>query len=140
MNNTKLLIPIIIALFFSLGCDEPIPVKEMSFAKKAIKNALSVKCDKYAPKEFGLAKKNLYKSHDLIKKDDFEKAKESAQLSYTKAIDAYNIAIPLLAKDTILASEKNLRLATELHADYLAKKEYNLAKKNTVSIFLELLI
>jgi LysM domain-containing protein len=130
MNNTKLLIPIIIALLFSLGCDEPIPVKEMSLAKKAIKNALSVKCDKYAPKEFELAKKNLYKSHDLIQKNEYEKAKESAQISYTKAIDAYNIAIPLLAGDTIQSSEKNLRLASELHADYLAKNEYNLAKNN----------
>lgn len=112
---------------FMLGCGGDIPIKEMAEAKKAITRAAGIKADKYAQAEFEAAGKKLYECHDLIKKEDYSKAKDAALDSKKKADEAYNKAIPLLAKDTIAIAEKSLEDAKEVYAEKLAKDEYDSA-------------
>lgn len=120
----------ILAFFaMALSCQEPVPVKEMSLAKSDMTRAISVKADKYAPDELKASKDKLYECHQLIKKEEYDKAKSAAVESQKKAIEAYNKAIPLLAKDTIEIAEKSLQEADEAAAPTLAKPEYQTAEK-----------
>jgi nucleoid-associated protein YgaU len=120
---------IVFMLFFStftalLSCESPVPIREMSLAKMEITRALSVKADKYAPKELKEAQDKLYECHQIIKKEDLEAAKKAAALSHQKAVEAYNKAIPLLAKDTLEIAEKSMEEANEVYAEVLAQNEY----------------
>ncbi len=121
MNKSTLILISTIIIFVS--CGEPIPIKEMALARKEIGRAMSVKADKYAPKLIEEANKKLMECHDLIKKDDLEKCKKSAEESYKKALAAYNKAIPLLAKDTIEIAEKSIAEADKVYAEKLASKD-----------------
>lgn len=129
---------IIFVLFFSvfaalLSCESPVPIREMSLAKMEITRALSVKADKYAPSELKEAQDKLYECHQIIKKEDLAAAKKAAALSHQKAIEAYNKAIPLLAKDTLEIAEKSMEEANEVYAEVLAQNEYAQAQ-NTLKM------
>jgi LysM repeat protein len=116
-----------------LSCESPVPIKEMSLAKMEITRALSVKADKYAPAELKEAQDKLYECHQIIKKEDLDAAKKAATISHTKAIEAYNKSIPLLAKDTLEIAEKSMEEADEVYAEVLAKDEYSQAMKTLKS-------
>ncbi|HNR90167.1 MAG TPA: LysM peptidoglycan-binding domain-containing protein [Spirochaetota bacterium] len=111
------------------GCRETVPIKEMSLAKADMSRAISVKADKYAPAELQASKEKLFECHQQVKKEDLEKATKAAVESQKKAIEAYNKAVPLLAKDTIEIAEKSLQEADEAAAPLLAKPEYGVAEK-----------
>ncbi len=125
-KSTLILISTVIML---VSCGEPIPIKEMAMARKEIARAMSVKADKYAPKLTEEATNKLMECHDLIKKDELEKCKKSAEESSQKAIAAYNKAIPLLAKDTIEIAEKSIEEADKAYAEKLAAKEFQSSKE-----------
>jgi nucleoid-associated protein YgaU len=119
---------LISSIIMLVSCGEPIPIKEMAMARKEIARAMSVKADKYAPKLMDEANSKLMGCHDLIKKDELEKCKKSAEESSSKAIAAYNKAIPLLAKDTIEIAEKSIEEADKAYAEKLAAKEFQSSK------------
>ena len=111
------------AVFFT-ACGDPIPIKEMTDAKKAISRAYTVKGDTYAKDELKAAEESLLKCHDFIKTDELDKAKESAVRSREKAEEAYNKSLPLLAGDTIHIAEESLNEAAEASSERLAKDEF----------------
>lgn len=123
----------LLAALFSLSmfimCGDPIPVKEMSLAKMEITKALSVRADKYAKEEMGIADKKLRESHQLVTNQEYDKAKEAALLSQKKAQEAYEKSIPYLAKDAMEIAEKSLKDSEEVNAPQLSRDEYNQAKK-----------
>ncbi len=127
-RKTAAVIGIIIMAALALGCGEPIPVREMSLARMEITRAESVRADKYAPAEMEEAKKLLLGTHDFIKGDELEKAKQGALDSFAKAREAYEKSMPLLARDTMEIAEKSLGEADEAGADMLAKDEYERAQ------------
>ena len=114
------------AVFFT-ACGDPIPIKEMTDAKKAITRAYTVKADFYAKDELKTAEESLLKCHDYIKSDELDKAKDSALQSSEKADEAYNKSLPLLAGDTIRIAEESLNEAAEASAERLAKDEFTKA-------------
>jgi len=119
---------IVISAVAVASCGEPVPIKEMMLARKAIARALSVKADKYASKEIEAAMKKIYESHDLVVKNEIENAAKSAVESRKLAESAFEISIPLLAKDTIEAAEKSFELATEAYGEKLAPDEFSDAR------------
>jgi len=122
---------IMVSLFaMGLSCGEKIPVKEMSLARHEISRAQSVKADKYAPKELKEARDFLLQSHSDVKADELEKAKTDAEKSFEKAREAFEISIPVLAKDTIVIAEDSFAKADEAYAAELAKNEYETAQKS----------
>ncbi len=123
-----LLNAVILGIIVIMGCADKIPINEMSMARKEIARALSVKADKYAPKELDIARKKLYESHELIKKEEWDKTKATAQLSYKKAQEAYKKSLPLLAKDTIAMADESIARADIVYAEEHAKNEFNKAK------------
>ncbi len=133
--NMKIKILLLSLVLFCYNCGEKIPIKEMALAKMEISKALSVNAKKYAPDEIKEAKTKLIECHELIKTDKLDKCKDTAVISYQKALEAYNKSIPLLAKDTIEIAEKSMEEADEAYADVLAEEEYKqtsnaLAKAN----------
>ena len=116
------------AVVLVLGCGDPVPLKEMSEAHLAITKASTVKAEKYAPKEFKEAGDLLIKSHDQVKEEKYEDAQKTASASFQKAQDAYNIALPLLAKDAIDAAAKTVAEADELYASELANADFDNAQ------------
>lgn len=126
INKSALIL--ISSILLLVNCGEPIPIKEMAMARKEIARAMSVKADKYTPKLMEEAKNKLMECHDLIKKDELEKCKKSAEESSQKAIAAYNKAIPLLAKDTIEIAEKSIEEADKAYAEKLAASEFQSSK------------
>ena len=118
---------VLIAILITAGCGEPIPIKEMTAAKKGITKATSVKADSYAPEELVKAKEKLYESHDFTVKEDLENAKKSAEESSRFSQSAYEKSIPLLARDTREIAEKSLEGAREVYAEQLAPDEYKKA-------------
>lgn len=128
MSKSRFVVVVAVFSFlFLIGCGEPIPIKEMTMAKKAITRANSIKAESYASEEFEAAKKKLFDSHDAIQNDNMKKAKDDAEESKRLADAAYDKAIPLLAKDTIAVAEKSLEEANEVYADNLAQEEYKQA-------------
>jgi len=117
-------------LAMGVSCGEKIPVKEMSLARHEISRAQSVKADKYAPDELKEARDLLLQAHSDVKEDDLEKAKKNAEKSFDKAREAYEISIPVLAKDTIVIAEDSFTRADEAYAAELAKNEYEAAQKS----------
>lgn len=128
MQHISRIITVIIVGLVVIGCGEKIPIKEMLKAKKAIKRAYTVKADKYAPKLLDEAKNSLFSTHDEIKKDELEKAKNLAVKSEKKANEAYDKAVVLLAKDTIEAAQKSVEGAKVAYAERLAKDELKAAE------------
>jgi nucleoid-associated protein YgaU len=118
----------VIPFVMGLTCGEPVPLKEMSMARAAITRALSVKADTYAPAELEEARKSLIASHDSVRDDAPDRAKDSAVTAHKKANEAYEKSLPLLAKDTMDAAEKSLVDAGEAYAPVLAKEEYEQAQ------------
>ncbi len=129
MKKYKCILLSLILFVAVLSCEEPVPLRRMSLAKMEITRALSVKADKYAPAEIKEAQEKLLESHGIIKEGDHDRAKQSAQGAYDKAVEAYNKSIPLLAKDTLAIAEKSLEQANEVYAEVLAKNEYAEADK-----------
>ncbi|MCU0821140.1 MAG: LysM peptidoglycan-binding domain-containing protein [Spirochaetes bacterium] len=115
------------AILVCLGCNDKIPIKEMALARYEISQAIAVKAEKYAPDELNEAKKKLMESHDLVKTDKLEDSQKAADSSLKKAEEAYNKALPLLAKDTIDAAEKSIESADEAYAKVLAEEEFTKA-------------
>ncbi|MFC1671213.1 LysM peptidoglycan-binding domain-containing protein [Spirochaetota bacterium] len=111
------------------GCDDKVPIRELTFAKVSINRAKTFKAEKYALKELKEAEDKLYISHIYIKKEKYEDAQKSAKTSKKMADIAYNKSIPLLAKDTIVVAEKNLNEAGEVYAEKLDKENFIKAKE-----------
>jgi len=109
------------------ACFEKVPVKELSLAKNAITEAESVKADYYAKDEYTAAKDLLLKAHDNVKNEEYDKAKQNAQESQKKAKEAYDKALPLLAKDTLDIATQSLKAADDAYASVLAKEDYTKA-------------
>ncbi|HEY1406995.1 MAG TPA: hypothetical protein VF857_10335, partial [Spirochaetota bacterium] len=126
MNTWKRLLVVLtvpcVAILFS--CGEPIPLKEMATARYAISRADKVKADKYAPDQFKEATALLLKSHDDVKAEKFDDAKKDAEGSLAKANEAYDIAIPLLAKDALDVADKSVADADEVYGAELANADY----------------
>ena len=127
-------LPVFMA-FFITACGDPVPIKEMTDAKKAISRAYTVKADTYAKDELNASIAFLLKCHDQVKSDEMDKAKEAAIQARDKAVEAYNKAVPLLAGETIRIAEESMNEAAEVSADRLAKEEFakataSLAKAN----------
>ncbi|MDI9424678.1 MAG: LysM peptidoglycan-binding domain-containing protein [Spirochaetota bacterium] len=127
-RKTAASIVTIVVAALSFGCGDPIPVREMSLARMEITRAESVRADKYAPAELGEARKLLLGTHELIKGDELEKAKQGALDSFAKAREAYEKSLPLLARDTMEIAEKSLGEADEANADMLARDEFEKAQ------------
>jgi nucleoid-associated protein YgaU len=104
----------------------------MALARYEISQALSVKADKYAPDELNDAKKKLLESHEMVKADKLEDSQKAAVASFKKAEEAYNKALPLLAKDTIDSAEKSMEAADEAYAKVLAEDEFTKAGNSQV--------
>jgi nucleoid-associated protein YgaU len=120
-------------IFFSIllsvfiACGEKIPSKELIKARGQISKALTVKADKYAPAEFDLAVQKLFNAHNFVKAGEVDKAKKASEESYLKGVEAYDKALPLMAKDVIDISEQSIASAKDAYADKLAKNEFTSA-------------
>ncbi|MGQ9843188.1 MAG: LysM peptidoglycan-binding domain-containing protein [Spirochaetota bacterium] len=124
VNKNIAVIAVIVCLSMVTACFEKVPVKELSLAKNAITEAESVKADYYAKDEYAQAKDLLLKAHDNVKNEEYDKAKQNAIDSQKKAREAYNKALPLLAKDTRDIATQSLKAADDAYASVLAKDDY----------------
>lgn len=124
VNKNIAVIVVIVCLSMVTACFEKVPVKELSLAKNAITEAESVKADYYAKDEYAQAKDLLLKAHDNVKNEEYDKAKQNAIDSQEKAREAYNKALPLLAKDTLDIATQSLKAADDAYASVLAKEDY----------------
>ncbi len=113
---------------FIMGCDAPVPIMEMVKARDAISKAYTVKADKYAAAELTASESKLYENHDFIKAGNYDKSRISADDSFKKAVEAYNKAIPLLAKDTIATAKASIVSAEEVYAEKLAQDDLQSSK------------
>ncbi len=129
INGVAIFLAAMLACF---GCNDKIPVKEMALARYEISQALSVKADKYAPDELNEAKKKLLESHELVKTDKLEDSQKAAVDAFKKAREAYDKALPLLAKDTIDGADKSIEAADEAYARVLAENEFTKAGNTQV--------
>ncbi len=130
VNRIFTAIALIAVLPFIMGpmCSESVPIREMSTARMEISRALAVRADKYAAPEMEEAKKYLLRSHEFIRDNEQGKAAESAVAAHKKAREAYEKALPFLARDTIDVAEKSLNEAEEAYAPVLAKDEFEQAQ------------
>lgn len=124
INKNVAVLAAIVCLSMITACFEKVPVKELSLAKNAITEAESVKADYYAKDEYTAAKDLLLKAHDNVKNEEYDKAKQNAQESQKKAKEAYDKALPLLAKDTLDIATQSLKAADDAYASVLAKEDY----------------
>lgn len=124
INKNIAIIAAIVCLSMVTACFEKVPVKELSLAKNAITEAESVKADYYAKDEYAVAKDLLLKAHDNVKNEEYDKAKQNAIESQKKAKEAYDKALPLLAKDTLDIATQSLKAADDAYASVLAKEDY----------------
>jgi len=127
INKNVAVLAAIVCLSMITACFEKVPVKELSLAKNAITEAESVKADYYAKDEYTAAKDLLLKAHDNVKNEEYDKAKQNAQESQKKAKEAYDKALPLLAKDTLDIATQSLKAADDAYASVLAKEDYTKA-------------
>ncbi|MGL4369460.1 MAG: hypothetical protein ACRCUT_07295, partial [Spirochaetota bacterium] len=106
------------------GCGDPIPVSEMATARFQISQAEIVKAEKYAPQQLKEANEFLLLSHDNVKADKYDDAKNNAEKALEKAKEAYDASLPLLAQDSISVAEKSLKDAEDAYAAELANADY----------------
>ncbi len=122
------IIALLSALVLMTACFEKLPVKELSLAKNAISEAEAVKAPYYAKDEYNQAKDLLVAAHDNVKNEEYDKAEQNAIEAQKKAREAYDKAIPLLAKDTLDIATKSVEAADNVYAGVLAKDDF--AKAN----------
>ena len=121
------LLSFVSGVFFLAACGDPVPVNELVAAKRALTKAQNVKAEKYAPEKYNEAAVLLMDSHTSIKNEKYDDAAKKGLLSEAAAVEAYNIAAPLLAKDAIDVSEQSIKAADDVFASELAKDEYESA-------------
>lgn len=129
INKSIAVVAVIIWVSMLAACFEKVPVKELSLAKNAISEAESVKADYYAKDEYAAARDLLLKAHDNVKNEEYDKAKQNAIDSQKKAKEAYDKALPLLAKDTLNVATQSLQAADDAYAPVLAKDDYAKAQE-----------
>lgn len=129
MKKIVNLLIVICTVLFITACGDPIPIQEMTDAKSNITKAESVKAQKYAKEEYDESISLIKKCHVQLKDEKFEEASKTAKTSSEKAIEAYNKALPLLAKDSIEIAEDSLAGAEEAYSSELASSEYMEASK-----------
>lgn len=128
MNRTQSRSALLLLSVFAMtlfACGDPVPLKEMTGAKSAITRAEEVKASKYAPEAFENAKQLLFSCHDSIKLGKYEDAGKIAVESRKKAEEAYNIALPLLTKDTIDEADSAVLSADEVYSMELANADFD---------------
>ncbi|MBN2038644.1 MAG: DUF4398 domain-containing protein [Spirochaetes bacterium] len=122
--NKSFILPGFFMVMLIFSCKSAVPIKEMSAAKMGITRAEEVKAEKYAPDELNKAKEDLLKSHDYIKEDDNEKAKNAASGSGVSSKEGIDKSLPLLAADTIIEAKDVLAEAENANAEEYAPDEY----------------
>ena len=125
----KSLISIITVLlsFLFFACQLDVPVKEMTSAKQKIEEAESFKASKYAPDDLKNAEALLLESHEFLKKEDTDKARESALKAYKAASSAVEKSLPPLASDTLKKASESLESAENANAAVYATDEFKKA-------------
>jgi nucleoid-associated protein YgaU len=116
---------VVIITVFVMGCGDPVPLKEMAAAKYDISQASTVKAEKYAPALLKEATALLIKSHDNVKEEKYDDAAKNANAADAKAKEAYDVSVPLLAKDALDAADKAVLDADEVYASELANADYD---------------
>ena len=116
----------VVMLMVVTGCFQ-LPITEMVDARDAISRAESVNAEKYAPELLKEAKELLFATHKNVSEKKADDAQKNAELSYAKAMEAYNKALPLLTRETIESAEENMELAEKAYAEKLAARDYTLA-------------
>ncbi len=127
IHKNVAVIAVVVWISMLVACFEKVPVKELSLAKNAISEAESVKADYYAKEEYVAARDLLLKAHDNVKNEEYDKAKQNAMDAQKKAKEAYDKALPLLAKDTLNVATESLQAADDAYASVLAKEDYTKA-------------
>lgn len=90
----RFLVPVIVFVL-ATACQYDVPVKEMSAAKTAIEEAKFYDADKHAPEEIKNAEDLLIKSHEFVKSEKTDEAKQAANDAYAAAVEAEKKALPL---------------------------------------------
>ena len=116
-----------LVLIAAFGCGDPIPLKEMATARLEISKAVTVKAEKYAPQQLKDASGLLFTSHDNVKAEKYDDAKKNADDAFAKAKEAYDVAVPLLAKDAIDVADKSIKDSEDVFAAELANADYDAA-------------
>jgi len=120
----------IFIFFFMVACDSKIPVKELTSARFAIDQAISVNADEYSKEELQEAKANLIKAHEELLKDEKpEDSVKSAEVSYNKAMEAYNKSLPLYSKNSIDKADTAISEADVVNAEKLSPMYFEEAKE-----------
>ncbi|MFA5519639.1 MAG: LysM peptidoglycan-binding domain-containing protein [Spirochaetota bacterium] len=131
MRSTRFFPVIIISiLLFIIACDNEVPVKELTNARVAIEQAVSVNAEKYAAEELEEAKISLMKAHEQLLKDEKPgDSAKSAGVSYDKAMEAYNKSLPFYSQDAIDRAETAISEADAVNAEKLAPVYFEEAKE-----------
>lgn len=130
--RSKNLVPVLIISIFltMIACDTEVPVRELTDARKAIDKAISVNAEEYSSKELEEAKVNLIKAHEQLIKDEKPKdSVKSAEVSYNKAVEAYNNSLPLFAESGIQRADEAIDEADVVNAENLSPVFFAEAKK-----------
>lgn len=130
VKNLSVIIVLVFSFAMVMACKVSVPIREMSTAKSAISSAEKVNADKYAPEDMDQARTKLLESHDQVMDKEADKARGSAEEAASLAQQAYNRALPLIAKDTIAVAEKSIEEAGEAYAERLAAEEYREAEES----------
>lgn len=122
MRSTRFFPVIIISiLLFIIACDNEVPVKELTNARVAIEQAISVNADKYSPEELEEAKVNLFKAHEQLLKDEKSgDSIKSAEVAYDKAMEAYNKSLPFYTQAAIDRADTAIAEADAVNAETLS--------------------
>jgi nucleoid-associated protein YgaU len=128
-NNYKTSIMAVLIASTIFYCGDPIPVEEMGNAKFEITKAANVKADVYAKEKYEKARATLFESHDMVSKNKLKEAKEKAIEAQSLAMEAYNQAVPELAKVTKNEAAQMIKEADRAYAEELAAESFKNANK-----------
>ena len=123
-NNYKTYLMAFLIASSVFYCGDPIPVEEMGNAKFEITKAANVKADIYAKEKYEKARATLFESHDMVTQNKFKEAKDKAIEAQSLALEAYNLSIPELAKETRKEAEQMVKEADRAFAEELAAETF----------------
>lgn len=110
----------LLALVTMTACQFKVPVAEMTEARSRIDRAEEVQAEKYAAQDYAAAKTALLKSHEQIKAEDADKAKDEAVKARDLAQKAIDASLPLLAGDSIAEAENAIIVAKSYNSEEFA--------------------
>ncbi|GIX43006.1 MAG: peptidoglycan-binding protein LysM [Leptospiraceae bacterium] len=114
--------------FFTFNCSKPVPTEDLVKARKSIEEVQKNNPEGKAKELLDKSIEELKLAHEKLPEEEYDLAKEKANISYSLSRLAYQEWFPSAVENLKKEYEDKIKQAEEANAEMLAKEDYETSK------------